>query len=253
MGSNGQRRRVSLVAEHYNIDTASFKMRADPMLHHDKNAARDSHDVFNLVMLVPVISLNLMNWRFEWSTPLPALWHGRYFMPFWWTTCGYFVADVAFVVLWPSCVKSPRVIVRHHVCTLAYICLPLFMPECRWLMGSCMIVEVNTWLLIARRFFNRAGDAPFCSIGVPFTKSLRIKLISVGFYLTWFVIRILFYPALFFMILTAYEERTKQLGTRLNGLAIAPLFHLVFIYLNFKWTVDLVRSKLRSSPPAKGL
>lgn len=254
------RQTYSLIVEHYNIDTASFKMRPDPMLHHDKNVARDIHDIFNLIVLLPVIILNLANWDYtairQWAgaaavTSIPSSWHGHYFMPFWWTTCSYFVADVIFVLLSPRCVRSPSVIMKHHLITLAYICVPLYFREYEWLMGSCLLVEINTWLLIARRFFNRAGDKPFFSIGVPFTKSLRIKVISVGFYVTWFAIRIIGYPALMLPVVRAYDTHTMLTGTRLNALAIAPLFHLVFIILNFKWTVDLVRSKLRPSKRAR--
>ena len=54
-------------------------------------------------------------------------------------------------------------------------------------MGACLCVEVNTWLLIARRVFNKHGFVPwtfdFRCI------SIRVKLISVLFYVTWIAIR----------------------------------------------------------------
>lgn len=237
-------KKASLVTEHYNID-ADFKMRPDPMLHHDKNVARDLHDIFNLVYLIPVVVMNLANWKLKVSTNIPEMWHGDYFMEFWWTTASYFVFDVIFVLASPNCVRSPEVIAKHHVVTLGYMCLSLWFRGYEWIVGSCLIVEINTWLLIARRFFNRAGDKPFFSIGVPFTKSLRIKLISVGFYLTWFFIRIILYPALLLPVCQAYATTSEIRGTYVNALAVAPVFHLVFIFLNFKWTVDLVRSKLK--------
>jgi len=112
-------------------------------------------------------------------------------------------------------------------------------------MGSCLLVEVNTWLLVARRYFNRSGDRPFFSIGVPFTRSVRIKVISVAFYTTWIAIRVILYPVLLVVIIDAYREHSARVQSPCNILALAPILHASFIVLNFKWTCDLARSKLR--------
>jgi hypothetical protein len=55
------------------------------------------------------------------------------------------------------------VIVQHHIATLLYLVVPYLYPQDSWLMGACLIVEVNTWLLIARRVFNKQGFTPWVS------------------------------------------------------------------------------------------
>ena len=69
------------------------------------------------------------------------------------------MADLIWVMLAPTCVKSPGVIIQHHAATLLYLIIPYRFPEeTGWLMGACLCVEVNTWLLIARRVFNKQGE-----------------------------------------------------------------------------------------------
>ena len=174
---------------------------------------RDRHDAFNLVVLLPVITLNLVNWD-------RSGWHGRYFLSFWWVTFAYFAVDATLIALFPRCVRSPRVILQHHSVTLAYILVPLIKRQYAWLMGTCLLVEVNTWFLIARRHF---------------------KIFNFAFYFTWVLIRLLIYPLLFFVIFFTYRDHSHQVGTRFNLLFFAPLFQSVFIVLNFKWTIDLLR------------
>ena len=254
----------SLVEDHFLIDEA-FRLLGP--LHHDVNFARDAHDWFNLIALVPVIFLNAANWSGELlRDPLGAtffntggvasLWHGRHHSAFVYLTAGYFIADLMWMIILPKCVSSPGTIVKHHVVTLVYVAVvPWRFPEYGWCMGSCMAVELNTWFLIARRVFNKAGDHAWFSIGVrvPCIKSVRIKLISILFYVTWFTIRCALYPYLMYDFTLMYLERTKFTGTYFNVLAIAPLFQSIFVYLNAKWTIDLVRSKLKGNGPSKGL
>jgi len=160
-GERTLRKAKSLIEDHFNIDEA-FRMLGP--LHQDPNVARDVHDYFNLVALIPVVILNLTNWKMTYTSfaelfrgviSLPGLWTGHYFGLFWWTTFMYFVADLMFMIFLPHCVRSPGVIVKHHLVTLGYIFVPKLRPRYGWLMGACMIVEVNTWFLIARRSFNK--------------------------------------------------------------------------------------------------
>lgn len=116
-------------------------------------------------------------------------WVGDWFSLFYAVVIGYFVADLIWVILVPKCVKSPvsqfilmhfynspmhrldsnhlvisqwqGVIIQHHVATLLYLLFPYIYPGDSWLMGACLIVEINTWLLIARRVFNKQGFTPW--------------------------------------------------------------------------------------------
>jgi len=256
----------SLIEDHFHIDEA-FRMLGP--VRQDPNVARDVHDWFNLVALVPVIWLNIINWKcsdifalckgdflslcgLTQGVNLPGLWHGEAFSLFWWTTLAYFIADLCWMVFLPSCVKSPDVIIKHHVATLLYIMIPYIRRQYGWLMGACMIVEVNTWFLIARRSFNKNGDKPF-QTGVPPAKSIRLVVVSTCFYASWFAIRLVFYPFLCMVICFEYQAYSAQVGTWFNIIAITPAMQFIFICLNLKWTTDLVRSKCKGRGVSKGL
>lgn len=255
------RKAKSLIEDHFQVDEA-FRMLGP--LRQDSNLARDVHDWFNLVALLPVIALNLKNWScstilgcghllgVDGKYSVTNVWHGEVFLTFWMTTMAYFVVDILFVILLPECVRSPKVIIQHHLATIGYIFIPFFRREYGWLMGACMIVEINTWFLIARRSFNKRGDKMFTA-GLPLRKSFRLLLVSSCFYVTWFVIRLGFYPYLLVVIVQEWLAETKRVGTPLNLIAITPVMQCVFIFLNIKWTIDLLRSKLKSKGPSKGL
>eukprot|EP00929_Paragymnodinium_shiwhaense_P055275 TRINITY_DN27700_c0_g4_i1.p1 TRINITY_DN27700_c0_g4~~TRINITY_DN27700_c0_g4_i1.p1 ORF type:complete len:396 (+),score=84.15 TRINITY_DN27700_c0_g4_i1:132-1319(+) len=260
------RRAKSLIEDHFHIDEA-FRLLGP--LHQDDNRARDVHDWFNLVALLPVIWMNFANWRCssgskfcglfamslglgDQAVSVTDLWQGDSFVSFWWTTFTYFILDLIWMVVLPNCVRSPGVIIKHHLATIAYIMIPYTYPEYGWLMGACMIVEVNTWFLIARRAFNTQGDKPFCT-GVSLPKSLRLCLISSCFYVSWFSIRLVVYPCLFVVIVQEWWKFSQKVGTPLNPIALTPLIQAVLIFLNIKWTIDLVRSKFKKKGPAKGL
>merc|ERR1711862_641115 len=114
-----------------------------------------------------------------------------------------------------------------------------------------MIVEVNTWFLIARRTFNKQGDKPF-SPGVPVRKSICLCIISTGFYITWFAIRLIFYPYLLFVIIKEWWLYSARVGTMLNLIAVTPAIQVILIYLNVKWTVDLIWSKCKGREARRG-
>jgi len=251
------RKAKSLVEDHFQIDEA-FRMLGP--LRQDSNRARDVHDLFNLIFLIPVVLLNACNWScLSWQCikasegfSVTGLWHGEAFQSFWWTTFAYFVLDLAFVGLLPQCVKSPMVILQHHVVTLAYIFVPFFRPDYGWIMGACMSVEINTWFLIARRHFNRNGDRMWTT-GVPVHKSLLLLCVSVCFYISWFAIRLGLYPYLLYVVCVEYKRETERVSSPINIMTVTPPMQCVFIFLNVKWTVDLVRSKLKGRSAQKGL
>jgi len=250
------RKAKSLIEDHFHIDEA-FRMLGP--IRQDANLARDLHDWFNLIALLPVIFLNLVNWTcsgplcgFTQGVTVQTLWNGERFYIFWWTSCIYFFVDLLWMLVVPDCVRSPGVIIKHHVVTLAYILIPYNLRRVDWMMGACMLVEVNTWFLIARRSFNKRGDKPF-QTGVSLAKSVRLLTVSVCFYVTWFVIRLGIYPYLFVVITRDFFLYSAEIGTYMNLLLPAPLMQCVFIFLNIKWTIDLIRSKLKGSGRSKGL
>jgi hypothetical protein len=51
--------------------------------------------------------------------------------------------DMVFIGLWPRSVKSPLVILGHHLCTSLFLLLPYHYPQHQRMMGYCMLVEVR--------------------------------------------------------------------------------------------------------------
>lgn len=171
-------------------------------------------------------------------------WTGEWFNVFYFYTQTYFVVDLLWVMLIPDCVRSPTTIIQHHIATILYMMIPYFFPENRSLMGALLTVEINTWFLIARRVFNKQGFPPW-TIDMPPIISIRIKLISICFYTTWIIVRCIIYPILLLELIARHKTRTVLVGTRFNVMAICIALQTCFVALNFKWTYDLVMSKVR--------
>jgi TLC domain len=278
---------------------------------YEEDWARDSHDFFNLVALVPVVALNVMNWNWDimfigctkiysqykkyyyfqyiviqhwlvqlylslfgndnykqnsgklssssyhynhhlynpkddiaFTKILETSWTDEWFETFFNFTVFYFVIDLFWVYAIPQAVRSPSTIIQHHIATLCYIIIPYWYPQCRWVMGACMIVEINTWFLIARRVFNKQGFPPWTIVDFSFL-SIRIKIISIMFYTTWISIRCILYPLLVLPIYTLYSNECKRTNNTFNLIGLCLPLHTIFCMLNIKWSYDLLMSKIR--------
>ena len=241
----------SLIEDHFqvekNIDDKRLALSGVP--NYENDWARDSHDFFNLIVLIPIIVLNAMNWNWDIlfnlgkKQHLADAWTGEWFNLFFWSTVFYFVADLIWILIVPISVKSPSVIVQHHVVAMLYLLIQFYRPERRWCMGACMSVEINTWFLIARRVFNKQGFPPWI-IELSFV-SIRLKFISICFYVTWFSIRVFLYPLMLVYLAKLYIKESKRHGTYLNMDIVPPVLQSIFCVMNLKWTFDLLMSNLR--------
>jgi hypothetical protein len=240
--------RQRLMEEHFRVDTDK-RLLLPGVPRHDPDWARDSHDFFNLVVLVPLVVLNVMNWNWDMLFNMPKnkfvtdAWTGEWWDMFFLVTVLYFTTDLAWVVFLPSCVRSPSTIIQHHLVTMVYIAIPYFVPQVRPFMGCCLSVEINTWFLIARRVFNKQGFPPWV-IDFSFF-SVRVKLISVLFYVTWIGFRCILYPYLLIPFYNAWLEHTVRVGTPYNIVFLVIPLHAFFCLLNLKWSYDLLMSKVR--------
>lgn len=296
-GPNNNNRRHLVVEDHYRIDPEYKTLLPGLPKYNQDDWAMESHDFFNLIALVPVVVLNILNWNWDiilgdmlfssssgsikttaitttttttTTTTMQQAWTGEYFPLFYAVTIGYFIADLIWVCLVPHCVKSPSVIIQHHVATLLYLIIPYVYPQDEWLMGACLTVEINTWLLIARRVFNKQGFGPWVinlnSLGVTTIPHVRIKVISILFYITWFTIRCYIYPQIMYVLFTLwYADHIKNNSGVVAGSSyyyggsifnshycICLLLQSIFVILNFKWTFDLFASKVRAMRSKSG-
>lgn len=182
------------------------------------------HDWFNLAVLG---LLNAEN-AFYLAT-------GRGFGVFYTSAMVYFLLDTLFVGVFPQSVKSPVVILAHHLCTGLYMLIPYHYPRYHWCMAHCMLVEVNTWLLIARR-------------------TLGGRAVEVGFYASWVLLRNLYYPYLIWAFFEEWRRETALCGSAWNPILVTPLMQALLTGLNYHWTMQLV-SKLvwpRQQQPQAG-
>lgn len=257
-----------LIEQHFNVERTELgRTRVLPgAIKYEDDWNRDVHDYWNLIVLLPIVALNVMNWNWEILSnyfytsmfsfanssfskkyieqlSIPNAWTGEYFDLFFWVTFAYFIIDLLWIIVVPTSVKSPAVIFQHHIVTMLYILIPFYRPEVRWCMGACMSVEINTWFLIARRVFNKQGFPPW-SFDLGFV-SIRVKLISICFYVTWIAIRDILYPVMMGYILQRWWTESKKVGTYFNIEGIPPVLHALFCVLNIKWTYDLIMSKVR--------
>jgi len=243
-------KRSHVVEQHYKIDRNRALLPGVPK--YDVDLARDIHDFFNLICLVPIIALNVLNW--DWDKlfeqphskdgiPFIHCWTGEFFDVFFYTTVAYFIIDLLWVTFMPKAVKSSSTIIQHHIACLLYLIIPYKVTRFRFLMGVCISVEINTWFLIARRVFNKQGFPPW-TIDLPYLFSIKVKLISIFFYVTWISIRCFLHPYVF-VVFYGMAKRGALTEEEKVALSIGSCLHVVFCFLNGKWTIDLVNSKIR--------
>ena len=182
------------------------------------------HDLFNLISLFILNSLNLAH-----------ILHQCPFIIFWATTMAYFIADGLFVALVPFIVKSPRTIILHHLISGGLILIPLLYPAYHWCMSYDMLVEINTWLLIARRNVERPS-----------------LILESLFYITWVVFRLVLYPFLVYRFFIEWLEAVRVTGVWVSPLILAPLLQVFLMGLNVQWTLEMV-TKMRAGGKMKML
>ena len=252
-------RRSKMFEQHFKVDKDNQALLPG-IPTYDNDLARDLHDFFNLIVLVPIVVLNALNWDWESMVklndsgpntngngidvvPFVHAWTGEYFTMFFWSTVAYFLSDLLWVIIVPKCVKSPSTIIQHHLAVLLYIIIPFKLPKLRFLMGVLMSVELNTWFLIARRVFNKQGFSPW-TLDIPYLISVRVKLISIFFYISWIIIRCIVYPYVLYLLAFPLLASKSYVDEK-HAIRIAVVLQTVFCILNAQWSLQLFNSKLK--------
>lgn len=92
---------------------------------------------------------------------------------------------------------------KHHIVAIMYLSGPIFWPHYRWVMGGCLSVEINTWLMIARRVMYKRKDQ------IP---AFVEDIISYLFFVTWIIIRIFVYPFIMYLFITMWLILVGETG-----------------------------------------
>jgi len=199
----------------------------------EADIARDHHDYFNIAALAIVVFTCCLNYDF------PSLsYNGDYFYTMWAATLAYFFLDLTWVSLVPICVKSPGVIIKHHIVAMIYLSAPIYFPRYRWLMGSILSVELNTWFLICRRLVYRSN---YCPSGYTKVSPIITATVSTFFYITWLAIRCYLYPRVLVIFFQLWIEEVNKTGKYFYWELLFIPAHVVLCILNLKWTYDLFK------------
>lgn len=199
----------------------------------EADKARDYHDYFNIVALAIVVSTCALNYEYPSFS-----YTGEYFWTMWAATVIYFFLDLTWVTLVPICVKSPGVIVKHHIVAMIYLSAPVYYARYRWLMGAVLSVELNTWFLICRRLVYRSS---YCPSGYAKVSPIITTTVSALFYITWLAIRCYFYPKLLILFFHLWTEEIEIKGKYFFWELLFIPVHAILCVLNLKWTYDLFK------------
>jgi hypothetical protein len=222
----------------------------------DEFHIRDIHDFFNLIVLIPIVVLDILNWNWQKlnasiifgkksSIPFEMAFAGEYFDIFFNMFTGYIIIDSLWIVLDPRSVKSPSMILKHHIAVLLYLIIPTLYPKLNFMMAILVSVELNTWFLIARRVYNKQGLKPW-KVRIPILPAIHIKFLSICFYASWFAIRVVLYPYVYYIFYRMWNGTYLiQNDIPLWAMGASIIFHTGLCFLNCSWTLDLCRSKLR--------
>lgn len=223
--------------------------------------AAEAHDAFNLVAM-PIFSAFVAWYIVDgvsvadggWDTSRLTEPDNRLYWASAVLTIAYYVMDFAFIYTVPSCVRSPSTIMSHHVAALVLLSVSIAMPKLRLGYAGNLVIELNTFLLIARR-----------AQWVRSTWPARV-IVGALFYASWFVIRLGVYPCIALWIYGQWAPHCDDMRGTANAwyvpycdyganIVTAVLFaQLALVALNVKWTVELVSKALSgSSTIAKGL
>jgi len=215
------------------------------------------HDVFNVVCVASLNILNIMNWRHDaasWSSlrlsdgasAWAERWGGEYHELFVAATFFYMLADIVFLFVLPQCVKIPGPIVVHHVFAIMAMAVPWYHGTTHgYTLGVFMLADINTMFLILRKLLMRTPKAQLLP-------QIALPIISTCFYATWVLVRLVLFPIWLFTISgSEWASAWRRTGAPLNLFLVMPLANTFAVYLNFKWTWDLLSGMLRrSSSPA---
>ena len=198
------------------------------------------HDYFNIVAL-PILVF-LWTWHqydlfmagpeedpipgVIWSTRSQVPEHCRSFNILWYYVWWYFIVDSAWVIMYPESVASPRSIIIHHIICVIGWHLIFAWPRWEAYISAGLEVEVNTWMLIAKRQFR--------SIHGP---------LSTAENLTWPLTRLVAFPIVTWNAFMVYLHMVRTyphmpLGGYLNTGLHGTMSTVIVTVQNFYWTYN---------------
>lgn len=179
------------------------------------------HDFFNLVTLPGICLLNIYY----------LLWDDNQYYPQYTAFFIYLLVDTTWLVVKPNSVASAASVLPHHlICIVGWNIPTLIDMSYAHFISIGVLVEINTFFLIARRNWR---------------SNIFLEL---GFYVSWFAIRCVVYPVCWIIVVRRYLaecSKDPSLGESCINAGILVILLFTFLnFLNFKWTFDLLRKLL---------
>jgi hypothetical protein len=129
-------------------------------------------------------------------------------------------------------VRAPAVILAHHAVTVGFALIPWLYRQYAPYFCPTMAVEVNTFLLIARRVAPPGGR-----LGAA---------LSVAFYASWAALRLILYPYLTYAFYRDWRAHSAAAGDGgWSIVAAAPLCQGALTALGLYWTAELLLTRAR--------
>ena len=138
----------------------------------------------------------------------------------------YFIVDIIWVVIEPNSVKaSPLSIIIHHI--IALFILPFFVISTfRSYLVVGSLSEINTLFLILRRNTVKG--------------SFSYNLCHYLFLITWFIFRIIMFPAITYFLFLEYTNYSSEINYFCNIRILPPLLTGALTLMSFYWTYDMI-------------
>lgn len=173
------------------------------------------HDLWNVITLPIVVFVNWYYLVYPCEFSRTIQYYGFLL---------YIGLDTLWIIFVPKCVGSPKMILGHHLVTMAGWNLQIILPEMSKYFAMALLVEANTWLKISKRYFT---SAPL----------IIQHIVDALFYLSWYLFRVVMYPYLVYETGTIWLE--KSIDGFINPSLCVLTVAIILTILNMKWTYDL--------------
>mmetsp|Transcript_55695 Transcript_55695/g.156258 ORF Transcript_55695/g.156258 Transcript_55695/m.156258 type:complete len:205 (-) Transcript_55695:98-712(-) len=187
----------------------------DPLLGRRK-AAGARHDTFNLVFIPPLVALTILSLLLATDTL-------HYLLT--WSVLGYVVLDILYHLVDPYCQPDFlrwATIVFHHLVVVWLAAHPLQQPQNLSFTAWATIVEVNT----------------VCQV---FNRAFKLKIFRIGFLVTWFGLRLIWYPVLIYSFHGVLMRQGVELFSHTYCQVVGS--QVLLVMLNAFWTAEFLLAK----------
>ncbi len=200
------------------------------------------HDYYNIVTLPILVWCNLLHMQACYDAPrdpdpltmfsLTRISNSWTFDLIWWVFLFYIGVDTLWLLIFPRSVVAPVPILIHHAILLAAWFTIFFWPGYEFYMSASLLIEINTWFLIAKRQAVRG--------------SILHTLLLCGDHVSWMVVRVLGLPCMNFNGYCIWRFLTNSFHSKLGYNLLNHLNSGLFVFAagsaitvqNAFWTRD---------------